>query len=98
MVDDKALVRYCEAWVRWKRAAEFLAKNGEAYPILNEDKKIKCMIQWPQVSIFNNLATLLLRLEQEFGLTPASRSNITIQSGANNVGDKSRFFRATAAG
>ncbi len=75
-VDRNALSRYCRIWSRWKRAEQFIQKHGEAYPLKDENGKVKYLQQFPQVATAHKAAILLLRLEQEFGLTPASRPNI----------------------
>ena len=61
------------------RCQEFLAKNGETYMLKDADGKPRYVMQWPQVSIAHKLATLLLRIEQEFGMTPASRPNLHVE-------------------
>ncbi|MBK8270175.1 MAG: phage terminase small subunit P27 family [Planctomycetes bacterium] len=92
-IDANALGRYCRLWTRWKKAEEFITKNGDVYPLKAEDGKIKCLMQFPQVSIAMKLAQQLTRLEQEFGMTPSARSRIQLQNGtAETNSDKSRFF------
>jgi P27 family predicted phage terminase small subunit len=76
--DRNALARYCDVFVRWRKAADFLEKNGDVFPINDAKGKLKCLQQFPQVAIYRNLALMLLRLEQEFGLTPASRTRIQV--------------------
>jgi len=77
-IDANALARYCETWVRWRHAQEFLKQKGEVYPLKDESGKVKCLMPFPQVAIANSLAQQLLRLEQEFGLTPAARTRIVV--------------------
>ena len=76
--DGAAIGRYCELLVRWISAAAFLRKYGETYPLKDEKGQVKCFAQFPQVGIVNRLSILLLRLEQEFGLTPASRAGLCV--------------------
>jgi P27 family predicted phage terminase small subunit len=76
VIDRGILARYCQAWSRWKRAEEFLQKYGETYPIKDSAGKVRCFCPWPQVAIAHQLGLLLLRLEQELGLSPASRTRI----------------------
>ena len=45
-------------------------------PILK--KRLKYMGQCPQVAIFRNLAVEMRQIEQEFGMTPASRTRISV--------------------
>ncbi len=77
-IDCNALARYCRLWSRWRRAEEFIEKNGEMYPLKDESGRIKYMQQWPQVSISTKLAQQLTRLEQEFGMTPSARSRLQV--------------------
>jgi len=77
--DANALVRYCELWVRWRRAAAFLAKHGEHYAIHDEVGNFRCFMPWPEAATVSKLSVLLLRLEQEFGLTPAARTAIKVK-------------------
>ena len=105
--DENALARYCELWVRWKQAAAFLRERGEVYAIKEDvpdgkggtTERMKCMQQWPQVSIVNKLGDQLHRLEQQFGMTPAARANIHVakpDGQADEKDEKARFFRAHA--
>lgn len=77
--DRNALIRYSRLWVRWKQADVFLQKYGESYPIKNANGEVKCFMPFPQVSLVNKLSVLLLRLEQEFGLTPSARARINVE-------------------
>lgn len=74
--DRNALARYCQAYARWKRAELFLQKNGDIYPLKDDNGRVRCFIAWPQVAIANKLGQTLTRLEQEFGLTPSARTRI----------------------
>ena len=80
--DHRPLLRYSRLWVRWKRADLHLQKYGESYPIKNADGSVKCFVQFPEVSIVAKLSVLLLRIEQEFGLTPSARARITVDIAA----------------
>lgn len=75
-IDANALARYCTYFARWRKAEAFLAKNGDVYPLKDGNGKVKCLQPFPQVSIASKLGALLTRLEQEFGLTPSSRTRI----------------------
>lgn len=79
-IDGNALARYCRTWSRWRKAEEFIDKNGEAYPLRDADGKVKYLQQWPQVAIAHKLALQLTRLEQEFGMSPSARSRIQAET------------------
>jgi P27 family predicted phage terminase small subunit len=80
VADRNALTRYCVLWDRWRQAEEFLQEHGATFDAKDGPKP------WPQVRIAANLADQLGRLEQAFGLTPASRSRVTanVNHGAKN--------------
>jgi P27 family predicted phage terminase small subunit len=72
-VDRAALAAYCASWSRWIAAEKNIAKFGavikapSGYPI-----------QSPFVSISNSALDLLRKFLIEFGLSPASRSRLSI--------------------
>lgn len=76
--DRNAIARYCQLWARWKRAELFLQQYGDTYPLKDPNGNIRCFMPWPQVAIAGKLAVTLTRLEQEFGLTPSSRTRIMV--------------------
>ena len=92
--DANALERYCVLWVRWRRASEYIEEKGEVYELTDKEGDLRCAMQWPQVAIVNKLSILLLRLEQEFGLTPAARAavKVDVPQNTSDVG-KGRFFK-----
>jgi len=75
-IDRNAIVRYCTDWSRWKRLQQFLAKNGECYPIKDGNGNIKSLAPFPQATTANKLSVLLAKFEQEFGMTPSARTRI----------------------
>lgn len=102
-IDGRSLERYCETWVQWRRCRDFLEKYGTTYPlktvkrdreghVFSESVVFKEHRQVKQMYLAH---TALLRLEQEFGMTPAARARIQVQPQADAapVADKSRFFR-----
>jgi P27 family predicted phage terminase small subunit len=76
-VDRAALSCYCTAWSHLVEAEEKLATTGlvvispTGYPIQN-----------PYLGIANRAAELVHKFASEFGLTPSSRSRISINPGA----------------
>ena len=78
IIDSNALMRYCVALVRWRKAVKFIEENGEAYPLKDKHGKVTYLQQFPQVSIAHKLSLELLRLEQQFGMTPSARSTIDV--------------------
>ena len=78
-VDGNALARYCEIWIRWRRAAEFLASvPSEFYEVRTLASGKKELKPLPMVAIADTLSTQLLRLEQQFGMTPSARVGLEV--------------------
>jgi len=90
--DTRALARYCDLFVRYEAARDFLDKHGETYPvhdyyrdydaeakIWTTKKRLKGVANFPQVKNYLAYTRELLRLENEMGLTPSARSRINVQ-------------------
>ena len=94
-IDGNALSRYCETWARWRAASEFIAKHGESFPIKDKDGALVGFRKIPQATTATQLSSELLRLEQQFGLTPAARVGLSTGEKPPVTNDKSRFFSKT---
>ena len=77
-IDMTILAGYCESWAQYKKAIEFIHKHGEAFPIKDENGKIKYLQQVPQVSIANKALANVKAIAAEFGMTPSSRGRIQV--------------------
>ena len=80
-LDRAALAAYCGAYAMWAEATEAIQKYGSmvkspsGYPV-----------QSPYVSIANRQTEIMMRIASEFGLTPASRTDIsTSDTGARPI-------------
>jgi P27 family predicted phage terminase small subunit len=76
--DLNPLARYCQLFIRWKRAELFIQQYGETYPVKSARGQVKCFFAWPQVGIAHKLSQALTRLEQEFGLSPSARTHVEV--------------------
>ncbi len=94
LIDRDALTAYCQNYVRWKEAAEFLDQHGDVYPTRDEFGKIKSMQQFPQVAIARNYLQILRAYQQEFGMTPSARTRIQEIPGFVRDPDEERYFGA----
>ncbi|PWK55146.1 P27 family predicted phage terminase small subunit [Silicimonas algicola] len=74
MADRAAFAAYCQAWERWVEAEEQLQKT----PMLLKTPS-GYVQQSPWLSVANKQMELMARYMAELGLTPSSRSRITIQ-------------------
>ena len=95
-VDCEALARYCHTLARWRSAVAFLKRRGEIYA-RKDAQGHRVLGLWPQVALADKLAHQLARLEAEFGLTPASRSRISVSPPAR-VGGPPSLAEWNAAG
>ena len=77
-VDMAALVAYCESWAQYKRAITHIHKHGETFDLLDDDGNVKYVQQSPQVSIANKALANIKSFCTEFGMTPSSRSRMTV--------------------
>ena len=71
--DVATLGRYCQLFISYLKAQAFITANGISYEGPSGRK------EWPEARARIQLAQELLRIEREFGLTPASRSNVAGQ-------------------
>lgn len=94
LCDEAALRRYCRLLVRWTAASDWLREHGEVYPVLNEEGKPVAFRAFPQVGIVSDLGTALLRIEQEFGLTPSARSRVHVSENRGVTDAKAKGGRS----
>lgn len=72
VLDVPALALYCEAFARWQDANEKVVKHGAVvkgaagYPVKS-----------PYLSVANRAYEQMVRMLEQFGMTPSSRSRVT---------------------
>lgn len=94
LIDGHALGRYCVLFARWIKAEQFIQRYGSSYPITDKHGRPKCFLPFPEVAIAAKLSQELGRLEAQFGLTPSSRSRITVLRGRQEVAASDSSFAA----
>ena len=100
LIDQAALGRYIQLTQRWLAMEAFIAQHGETYPTRNQEGEVISFQAFPQVAMAAVLATQLHRLEDSFGMTPASRARIhpvkkdTSLARQDAPKNKQQFFRA----
>lgn len=82
------LARYCDAMSRWIETAAFLSEKGDVYPVRDKDEKVVDFKEWPQSKIYFKLDRVLIKMEQELGLTPAARTRIAAEDSGSGSGTK----------
>lgn len=90
-VDRAALAAYCQCWSRWIDAEESIKKFGTVI----KSPKSGYPVQNPYVGIANTALDQMRKFLIEFGLTPASRSRISIDLGTNTKEDSFDSFMAS---
>ena len=78
--DVEALARYCDTYEWWLAVRAKLKAEGDTYPILNDKGEVKYIAQRPEVSIAHKLSQQLRQLESDFGLSPAARVSLKVES------------------
>lgn len=74
-IDTTTLAAYCQCYSRWRKAEEFIQKNGDTF----ETEK-GYVAQRPQVNIAIQSLKMLNSFAVEFGLTPSSRTRVAMKS------------------
>lgn len=85
IVDRAALAAYCQAYARWRQAEEELARLKNTVMATPSGY----VQQLPQVTISQKERQLMKAFLTEFGLTPASRTRLSVEP----PGDESEFER-----
>lgn len=75
-VDRAALAAYCQCWSRWVQAEQKIQETS----LVVKAAKSGYPIQNPFVSIANTALDLMKKFLTEFGLTPASRSRLSVDA------------------
>lgn len=98
-IDALVLGRYCCLFAEWLRAKAAIRKST-TYPIKDAEGNVIAIREMPQAGAVRKLASSLLQLEREFGLTPAARTRIHSENektGARDVDELKRRLFAGAA-
>ena len=77
--DVPTLARYCTMYEQWLRYLAEVRAGRDVLTIFNDDGSVKYQQQTPAATMQQKLATSMLRIEQEFGLTPSARTGIVAQ-------------------
>lgn len=86
--DQSAFAMYCQAYGDHVKAEYMIRKSGHVIVTTNGN-----IIQSPWVSISNKAKLTAHKFLVEFGLTPASRTKVSMTPGMQKVDKKERFFK-----
>ena len=91
-VDRDALTAYAQVYVRWRATEQWLDQHGLVYPLRDEKGKIRCMQQFPQVSIARNYLQAVRAFQTELGMSPSARSRVHEIPGFLRDPDDEKWF------
>jgi P27 family predicted phage terminase small subunit len=91
-VDRAALSAYCQCWSRWCSAEKEIQQTGAVI----KSPKSGYPVQNPFVGIANTALDQMRKFLIEFGLTPASRSRISLDLSTNTAEDSFDAFMRSA--
>ena len=74
--DVDTIARYCTMHEQFVKYLEQVRRGLDVLVIRDEKGKVKYMQSTPAATMLMKLAASMLRIEQEFGLTPSARSGI----------------------
>ena len=92
-VDRAALAAYCQCWSRWVAAEESIRETS----LVVKSAKSGYPIQNPFVAIANTALDLMKKFLTEFGLTPASRSRLSVDADKSSADPFSQFMKSLGA-
>jgi P27 family predicted phage terminase small subunit len=78
-VDGRSFTRYCELFPVWDDLMSFLRKSGHAHPVKNAKGEVVGVRPYPQLRLALQVSEHLLRLENQFGMTPAARARLVVE-------------------
>jgi P27 family predicted phage terminase small subunit len=73
IVDRAALAAYCAVYARWADAEQKIEKHGTVIKTVSGNA-----IQNPYVGVANRALDLMYKFQSEFGMTPSSRSRLSV--------------------
>ena len=75
--DIDTIARYCTMHEQFVKYLEQVRRGLDVLVIRDEKGKVKYMQSTPAATMLTKLAASMLRIEQEFGLTPSARSGLS---------------------
>jgi P27 family predicted phage terminase small subunit len=75
--DIDTVARYCSMHEQYLKYLDQVRRGLDVLVIRDDSGKVKYMQSTPAATMMAKLAASMLRIEQEFGLTPSSRSGLS---------------------
>jgi P27 family predicted phage terminase small subunit len=90
--DVEPIARYCAMYEQWVKYLEQMRRGLDVIVMRDKDGKVRYMQSSPAATMFVKLAASMLRIEQEFGLTPSARTGVETVNGETDEEAKLRAF------
>ena len=75
--DIDTIARYCTMHEQYVKYLDQVRRGLDVLVIRDDKGKVKYMQSTPAATMMTKLAASMLRIEQEFGLTPSARSGLS---------------------
>jgi P27 family predicted phage terminase small subunit len=83
--DVEPVARYCTMHEQYVKYLDQVRRGLDVLVIRDEKGKVKYMQSTPAATMLNKLSASMLRIEQEFGLTPSARTGIVANKQEDNT-------------
>jgi len=80
VADTDTLARYCVYHEQWLKYADQVRRGLDVFIIKDDAGKVRYIQSTPAATMFVKLGAAMLRIEQEFGLTPSARAGLSVTS------------------
>lgn len=93
VIDQAALEGFCYSYAQWRKQVEWIAINGDVFPIRDKKTgKITYLQQVPQVAMGQKALNEMRKFAQEFGLTPAARARLQTPNKEVDAAELEKYF------
>jgi P27 family predicted phage terminase small subunit len=94
--DIDTIARYCVMHEHFQKYLAACRRGLDIFVMRDEAGRVKYMQSAPAATMMVKLAASMLRIEQEFGLTPSARSGISAAT-QKPIDEVTQFFRVHGA-
>ena len=89
--DGVAIARYCALMVQWVLAKQYVDEHGMTFSVVDKLGN-ELHRTHPLGTKYLQLLPHILRLEQEFGLTPSARAGLSVRPQTTEQDKEKRYF------
>lgn len=86
VLDLVPLAAYCQSYAHWLDAERWIAENGTTVVLRDKDGRVKYVQKAPQVGISEKALDKIKVFALQFGMTPSSRSGVSVKPPADGKG------------